>query len=136
LEEVTPPGKRPFGLYAIIILQMITAINFVARSVWSPHDVLPLLLSPFTDPRILNTLTALGILLLLINIAGLWWLQRWAWVATMILAGISLFFGIILYFEGAPPYLQMITNLFIVLYLNQRSVQGCFERRDASMVAG
>ncbi|MDQ4075942.1 MAG: hypothetical protein M3220_06815 [Chloroflexota bacterium] len=129
MAEQARDATRPFGVYAIIILQSITVLAFLVQTVKMPRGILSLLLIPFTDPRVLNMLTALIVVLLLINIAGLWWLQRWAWFATMILTGLSLLFGIVQYFQGVPSYMQMVIDLFIVLYLNQRNVQRCFERR-------
>lgn len=62
----------------------------------------------------------------LIVSVGLWWLQRWAWVATMLWAGINMAQALYGYFWGTPQYIAMALSVVIVLYLNQRDVQLAF----------
>jgi uncharacterized membrane protein (DUF2068 family) len=131
MAEPITRASRPFGLYAIIILQGITVIAFLIVTVWAPEEVLERLPPLIAHPRMLQSVAAVVVALFLINAAGLWWLRRWAWQLTMIVTGASLLTGIIQYYRGNPAYLQMVTDLFIVLYLNQRNVQRCFERRRA-----
>jgi lysylphosphatidylglycerol synthetase-like protein (DUF2156 family) len=69
------------------------------------------------------------ILLLSFVIAGLLARQRWAWVTTMILIGISLLTSIVHYFNDSPRYLNMMIGVAIVFYLNERSVQRVYEKR-------
>jgi uncharacterized membrane protein (DUF2068 family) len=66
-------------------------------------------------------------ILLVIVIIGLWRYQKWAWFTVMVLAGVSLIFGIWQYFHGGEPYLNLLINVLVVFYLNQRSVQAVFE---------
>ena len=65
-------------------------------------------------------------------IIGLFTLRRWAWVAGMVLVGVGLGFNILLYFRGNPQYLNMLLEVVLVFYLNQRDVQQAFRRRKPS----
>lgn len=62
----------------------------------------------------------------LILSVGLWWLQRWAWVATVLWAGVNMAQALYGYFWGTPQYTAMALSVVIVLYLNQRDVQLAF----------
>jgi uncharacterized membrane protein (DUF2068 family) len=132
VSETKPEGgstsqrHRPFGVYAIIALQMA-----VIASNWADAFRVQLNLSPFALPDlhndVLTTALTWGITaLLLVVIVGLYRLQRWAWMATMILQGIALAYGIWTYFQGGQPYLSLLINMAIVFYLNQREVQESF----------
>jgi hypothetical protein len=127
--EAPRKRRRPFGLYAVIVL--LVAQNFVIAV--QPDNVriglarfLPEDVDDSTAVRVLSTVLAVAFLTVIV---GLWRLKRWAWVATMIFVGIGLTIGIIQYFRDLPLYWTMITNVFIVFYLNQRDVQDAFERR-------
>lgn len=128
--------KRPFGIYAIIVLLLLnTSILFlpgVAAFLERMGVLLPGAGSLVSDPqaRIPNLIIAS---VNLITIVGLLLLKRWAWVATMVLAGISMAVGLVLYFEGRPLYITMLLNVILVLYLNQRDVQAIFARRRSEV---
>jgi hypothetical protein len=69
-----------------------------------------------------------GILWLLVAI-GLWAMQPWAWMATMIVAGIAVFeaFLYMLSFPGSGLGLgMMILPGIIILYMNSRDVKAQF----------
>ena len=122
--------KRPFGLYPIIGLLLLGVLSVLADvrlfKLGLPTQSLPDFANPlWTD--VLGFAVAAGMLLLVV---GLWFLKRWAWVATMILVGIGLAFGIWGYFQGVPTYINLLINTLAVFYLNQRDVQRAFERRD------
>jgi hypothetical protein len=115
-------------VYVIIALQLV-----IVMSNWVDVMRVQLNLSPLMLPELGNeALTqwlSLGItVLVLVVIAGLWTLRRWAWVATMIMQGIALLYGIWIYFTGGQPYLGLLLNSLVVFYLNQRDVQRCFAR--------
>jgi hypothetical protein len=58
--------------------------------------------------------------------AGLWMLMRWAWVATMLWAGISMATALASYAAGEPEYILMALGMVTVFYLNQGEVQEAF----------
>lgn len=117
--------QRPFGLYVIIFLQVIIALSLAAGLLLHQYAdlTLPLLLrnrflfSPFGWLIVIAFLTAS---------LSLFRLKRWGWTLSMILIGTSLAYNIWLYFHGQPHYLDMVSHIIIVFYLNQREVQAPF----------
>lgn len=128
-----PTGrKRPFGIYAIIVLLLLNiSILFlpgVAAVMERLGVVLPGTGTVLFEQQAIIPSSVIGAVNL-ITVAGLLLLKRWAWVATMVLAGVSMAVGLVLYFEDRPLYITMLLNVILVLYLNQRDVQAIFERR-------
>jgi hypothetical protein len=69
-----------------------------------------------------------GILWLLVA-AGLWAMQPWAWVTTMVVAGLALFEAILWFIEypgTGVGFAMSILPLIIILYLNSRDVKTAF----------
>jgi uncharacterized membrane protein (DUF2068 family) len=119
---------RRFGLYVIIGLLLLRVLSVLADvslfKLGLPTRSLPDFANPLWTDVVGLVLAALTSFL----VVGLWFLKRWAWVATMILVGIGLAFGIWGYFQGAPTYINLLINTLAVFYLNQRDVQRAFER--------
>ena len=65
----------------------------------------------------------------LVAAVGLWLGSRRAWVLTMLLVGIGLFFSLYVYSVGDPPYVRMAIDIVIAFYLNQGAVRDYFEGR-------
>ena len=131
--ESNPTGrKRPFGIYAIIVLLLLNISILLLPGVADVMErigvVVPGASAVVSDQETMILSLALATVNL-ITVAGLLLLKRWAWVATMVLAGISMAVGLVLYFEDRPLYITMLINVILVLYLNQREVQAIFERR-------
>lgn len=132
---MNPPAtrpKRPFGVYAIIVLQLLRAlsVSFV---------VLPFVQDlPSTIAKNLENQTAFIVAISLIiagNLVvciGLFMLKRWAWIAIMILIGANLLFSLWLYWNGTEPFVGMLIDVVSVFYLNLRNVQAAFEPRSAT----
>lgn len=119
--------KRPFGLIAIIVLQLLQAI---AWGVFLYMLTLPefALIEEFIDISASSYTIQIGsMLLLIIALPGLWLLKRWGWILLMIQMGISLSMGIWQFVEGWPNYISMGFNVAVVFYLNQGEVQQLFE---------
>jgi hypothetical protein len=72
----------------------------------------------------------------LIASVGLWRLQRWAWSATMLWAGINMAQALYAYYVGEPQYSAMALSVVIVLYLNQRDVQLAFIESTRGIIRG
>ena len=118
--------RRPFGVYAVAALLLLDAIvlilnaqNVELSSVLKVH--LPG--GGQLDMPVLDWVAAIVIVIL---VGGLVGLKRWAWVGTMLVVGIGLAVGIWLYFEHEPRFANMLVNVIVVFYLNQRGVQAAF----------
>lgn len=115
---------RPFGVTVIATAMIANAVFAGARAYLDDqvpgfNDLITLdfyfeLAGPFVG--------AVGLIVSL----GLWRLQRWAWVATILWAGVNMGQALYGYFWGSPQYIAMALSVVIVLYLNQREVQLAF----------
>lgn len=130
---------RPFGVVAVVVLLLLSGVSYVldryVRYVELGHYLgLPAL---GADGAAVNQAARYAVAGLFALLAvGMWRLQRWAWVATMLLIGASLGVGLLRYGRGEPRYVTMLLNILIVFYLNQRDVQALFRRRRAADPAG
>lgn len=128
----TATTRRPFGVYVIIAVLMV-----IIASNW--FDVLrvglrltPLALPDLGNPALINGLNAVITIVLGVVIVGLFTLRRWAWIATMILLGIALAFGIGSYFTGGRPFVILFVGTIAVFYLNQGEVQRSFGQQAST----
>jgi hypothetical protein len=122
-------GRRPFGLYAIITLILVNAVLIaldVSRSYVSLGIEFGLALPGLDEVEVDRLLRLLIAGAWFIVAVGLWALRRWAWTALMIMVGIALGVGLLLYMRGEPRYIIMLFNVMTVFYINQRSVQLLF----------
>ncbi len=126
--ESTDIQKRPFGVTAIIVLQLISLASIIGDIMGFPVSQLPNLL-PVQWLNNTNYVFIIGIAIAILQLAiiiGLWRLQRWAWFLIMIQLGVSMALGLIAYFSGLQLYSYMLLNVIMVFYLNQRDVQIAF----------
>jgi len=144
--ELREVEKRPFGVYAIIGLLLLSAgaaaLDIVRIRVGYSSRFLEQIAVFLREGTALNALSYRYVsdeqILLLINIfiialtfltaLGLWLRRREAWVATMLLIGVGLIYNIWSYLAHSPLYWSMLINVVTVFYLNERSVQLAFER--------
>ena len=134
--EPTRPRKRPFGVYAIVALQLLDIASLYVETIWVWRGLQPLVVPGSGNPRVITAINLLVITLLAITIVGLLRLRRWAWLLTMILTGSMLLFRIVLYFQAAAPAFNLVFGVLVVFYLNQRNVQQRFKRRDSGTKVG
>jgi hypothetical protein len=124
----TSTAKRPFGVWVIILLQLLSFGLLLLQLIIANPDFtlpgLPGLVDPIPLLLPLGLLGAFQATLLI----GLWFLRRWAWFLLMIELGLSMAFQLLLYFNGSPPYFDMFLSVSTVFYLNLREVQQAFER--------
>lgn len=125
--------RRPFGVYAIILLLLLSILSVYLEEVRTQGGgliggLLPNGLDLTRNKAISTSVTVVYALLVI----GLLALRRWAWVAGMVLVGVGLGFNIWLYFRGNPQYPNMLLEVVLVFYLNQRDVQQAFRRRKPS----
>ena len=124
-------GKRPFGLYAVMVLLVLRILSVLADLFRLQLDLHTLTVAQLENPLWTDAVGWILVAIVSIAVVGLWFLKHWAWVLTMILVGLGLAFGIWQHFQGIPSYIVMLTNLVAVFYLNQRDVQRAFERADS-----
>lgn len=148
--EVREVGKRPFGVYATVLLFLLfiaaAALDIVRLRVGFPSRLLQRIAEVLNESASLSMLPPLFVsdefVLILINIGiivvlvatlvGLWFRVRQAWVAALLLVGVGLVYNIWSYLEGTPLYLSMLIHVVAVFYLNERSVRMVFERPPAA----
>jgi hypothetical protein len=147
-QELREVPKRPFGVYVVVfmlLLGVITAVLEIFRIQTGLEGVLasadamlrdrsglvPLASRLFTNPAILTVVHIVIIVAWVILIFGMWFLRRWAWLLVMIFTGVALTFALVRYFEGDPDYYGMLINVAVAFYLNDRSVQRAYARRNA-----
>ncbi len=120
--------RRPFGIWAVVILQVCLAITLlpgVAERLtglspiagWSLDDVTR---GVFIGWAILSVLSAIW----------LWTLSRRGWALTMLLVGVGLVGNLFLWTTGQPHFVRMAIQAATALYLNSAPVRRLFERED------
>lgn len=124
-------SRRPFGLIAIVILQVVSLsvplVDLLRVQAGQPSRFLP----GVEDSNIV-LIVNLGVVLVQLGIAfGLWWFKSWAWFLIMFQLGVGMTGDIWRYIEGSPPYFSMLLNVIMVFYLNQREIQQAFEHEPA-----
>lgn len=144
--ELREMPKRPFGVYVLVVILLIGVfvaaleifrVNLALGDVWLQADeflrdysgLVDLAADFIVDPTVSTIVNSLIVLVWLTVIAGLWLLQRWAWVTLMIITGFLLVYALFRYINGEPDYISMVTNVATVFYLNDYSVQRAFARR-------
>jgi hypothetical protein len=120
--------QRPFGVTMIALMQALAAPTagvsmFFANTAFGVSDLWERISSA--------AVSLLGVLGIVIAV-GLWRLQRWAWVATMLWFGFTMVEALITYAAGEPQYGIMVLSIITVFYLNQRDVQQAFRARTTS----
>lgn len=125
MEEQTT--KRPFGLYAIMVLQLLSIVSSFFDFLSVQFGMMTPTLPNVLDQRILGIINLLVAALLVFVVWGLWRLKYWAWFSTMVLTGAGLIFGLWQYWHGGTPYIDLLINTLIVFYLNQRDLRQLFE---------
>lgn len=133
-EQTDQQRKRPFGLIAIIILQVVQTAVWAGVLYATTVPEYRIMLEEFIDISALAYSIQMGsVLLLLVALPAVWLLKRWGWILLMIQLGISLSMGIWQYFAGSPNYVTMVLNVVIVFYLNQRDVQRLFAKAEETV---
>lgn len=140
--------KRPFGVYVLVVMLLLGVSSATLEIVrvqselvgfWAETDeflrdlsgLVSLSSRLISDPVLLTIANGLIIFVWVLTIVGLWMLQRWAWLLLMIFTGVTLTFALFRFFDGDPDYISMLTNVAVVFYLNDNSVQRCYARRGS-----
>jgi hypothetical protein len=130
----TTRHERPLGVAVIAVFLVIYALVALGQLAID---------SPLTTRT--NTLleihewmpgvVALVAVVRLLAAIGLWLGARRAWVLTMLVVGVGLFFSLYVYSVGDPPYVHMAIDIVIAFYLNQGAVRDYFEGRTRAAAA-
>lgn len=123
-------GKRPFGIIAIIVLQLISVAGAALDMYFGYKGTTDVFFTQTVHTGGIPTFNLVAIILGLVIAFGLWQLKRWAWFLVMIQLGLSMAGGLWLYAQGNPYYYDMIVDVIAVFYLNQRDVQQAFEKQE------
>jgi len=128
------PGKprRPFGVYAIMILQLLRSLSLVVIVMPFVQNVPAAFVRGLDNQYAFYVAVSVIVAGNLLICIGLFMLKRWAWIAVMILIGSNLLFGILAYWNGGQPFAAMLIDVISVFYLNLRNVQAAFEPRPAT----
>ena len=127
--ETRPQRRRPFGLYAILILLGTQAALTVALAALPVAAVVaaPGAAWQALGLEILVVPVAGAVALLaLVTVVGLWRYKGWAWTLMMALLALWMAGDVYRYFFLTPRPLSMLINVLIVFYLNQREVRALF----------
>ncbi len=128
----TTRPKRPFGVYAIIVLQLLRALSVSFVVLPFVQDLPSTIAKNLENQNAFIVAISLIIAGNLVVCIGLFLLKRWAWIAVMILIGSNLLFSLWLYWNGTAPFIDMLIDVVSVFYLNLRNVQAAFEPRSAT----
>ena len=121
----TTRRARPIGVTLIAIVQFVNAVTLGVQLALADRD-------PNVAIQIAGDPGVFAVAFLVFGLAtafGLWFLHRWAWVATMLWAGAALASGLFAYFDGRPVSYQVLgLTVLQVFYLNLSEVQEAFRR--------
>lgn len=128
-ETMPARRRRPFGVYAIIALLILQLLGNSLDVLRLRLGLMPLVLPNLDNLFYITILNGATIAIVAVICVGLFLFKRWAWIAAMIVIGISLIYTIVLYLGGGQPFASMFIAVVSVFYLNQRNVQAAFEGR-------
>jgi len=117
--------RRPFGIWAVVILQICLAITLlpgVAERLSGISPISGLDLNE-TTRWVFIAWAALSIL----SALWLWTLSRRGWALTMLLVGMGLVANLVLWVIAQPHFIRMAILAATALYLNSAPVRRLFE---------
>lgn len=122
------PNDRPLGVSLIAILLAVNGIFalVVAFGVLGPGPV-------GTLGVVIQALFGVALLYLAY---GMWTLQGWAWLATLIIQGLNAVFAVIALFSAPGAisvWISLILAAVIIAYLLQPDVRNAFTRRPTGI---
>ena len=122
--------RRPFGITAIVVLQLATAA-WIASGIVGIRPLAPDSLAGQISTTLPNVEAIFGALTVILVVAsvGLWFVHRWAWVASMLLTGFQLAFMLVSIWQGGSDWVRLLLLTITALYLNQGSVLALFADR-------
>ena len=132
-DPISSQRRRPFGLYAILVLLSVQTVLGVLLAAFlgvgmtvAAADIWAIL-----APQAWSLLESLSIMLATaILVVGLWRFRPWAWYGMMLLLAYWMASDAVGYFRGTPEYISMALNVAMIFYMNQREVRVLFEGRS------
>ena len=136
---VSAHRRRPFGLYAILVLLSVQTVLGVLLAAFlgvgmtvAPADIWAIM-----APQSWSLLESLVTMLVTaVLVVGLWRYRLWAWYGMMLLLAYWMASDAVGYFRGTPEYISMALNVVMIFYMNQREVRVLFEGRSQADGAG
>lgn len=129
--------RRPFGLSAIIVLLLFTCLAYsAALAVYAIDQYGPPAWK--VEPTIEfgeAFITAIQLVWTVTVVIGLLARRLWAWYFMLILLSFSMVSDLVGFINRSldfDSYINMLLNVCMVFYLNQRDVRGLFLARDAA----
>lgn len=129
---VSARRRRPFGLYAILVLLSVQTVLGVllAAFLGLGMTVAPADMWAIMAPQSWSLLKSLVTMLATaVVVVGLWRYRPWAWYGMMLLLAYWMASDAVGYFRGTPEYVSMALNVIMIFYMNQREVRVLFEGR-------
>jgi predicted membrane channel-forming protein YqfA (hemolysin III family) len=133
---VTPKTARPWPVTALALFLLLQTAGLLGLAAFKIIAI-----DSASDDLIANWNDSLGILYLLLAclslLAALGFFRLWqnSWLMAMLLQGLCLLNGLIIYFQNGPAYSYAIMTyaIFMVIYLNHYEVRGAFHARKLLM---
>lgn len=134
-----PPqrGRRPFGLYMILILMTVQGLVGVLATSMVGVGLLVLPGETWSELGLqpVELIEPLAVLIVVIVVViGLWRYRAWGWYGMMLLLAYWMATDAVGYFTGTPQFGSMVINVAMVFYLNQREVRELFATPTTSEV--
>jgi hypothetical protein len=132
--------RPPLGGFVVAAVQLVRAVLLVGQMVGfglgSDSDWLRVAVqipepAPDTLAFAISRLIGIGLVAAsVLSAIGLLRARRWAWVAAILISGLSLAFALGEWWDGRPAYVSMLLNTIVVFYLNQRDVRAVYDREN------
>lgn len=132
IDPLSTRRRRPFGLYAILVLLSVQTLLGVVLAAFlgigmtvAAADIWAVM-----APQAWSLLESLGIMLATaVVVVGLWRYRLWAWYGMLLLLAYWMASDAVGYFRGTPEYVSMALSVAMIFYMNQREVRMLFEDR-------
>jgi hypothetical protein len=119
--------RRPWGIWAVVLLQIATAITLLPGFAEVFPGVSPI--GGMTLNELWRDIAIAWAVLGILASIWLWTLSRRGWVLVMVLVGIGLTANLMLWWIGQPEWPRLAIQAMTAFYLNSAPVRALFERR-------
>jgi hypothetical protein len=120
--------RRPFGIWAVVILQVCLAATLLPGLAESFSGISPI--AGWALDEVTRWVFIGWAVLSVLSAIWLWTLSRRGWALTMLLVGVGLVANLVLWSIGQPHFVRMAIQAATALYLNSAPVRRLFERDD------
>ena len=133
IDPLSTRRRRPFGLYAVLVLLSVQTLLGVVLAAFLGVGVTMAAADTWAimAPQAWSLLESLGLMLATaVVVVGLWRYRLWAWYGMLLLLAYWMASDAVGYFRGAPEYISMALSVAMIFYMNQREVRMLFEGRS------